>query len=62
MTIVKIEDLTIKVDSKEAADKFLRALDVILSLYEQPHEKGSYEYSIEISETGMTALKNYQSV
>lgn len=62
MPIVKIKALNIEVDSKEAADKFLRALDVILSLYEQPHEKGSYEYSIEISENGTIDPKAHQSV
>jgi hypothetical protein len=62
MPIVKIQALRIKVDSKEAADKFLRALDVILSLYEQPQERGSYEYSLEILESGMNAPKEPQSV
>ena len=62
MPIVKIKALSIEVDSKEAANKFLRALDVILSLYEQPFEKGSYEYSIEISENGTNDPKAHQSV
>lgn len=47
MPVVKIESLSMDVASKEQAYEFLKGLDLIMLLYENPLKRGGYKYSIE---------------
>jgi hypothetical protein len=47
MSLLKIESFKMIFRTKENADRFLKGLNLMLSLYEREGEKGSYKYSIE---------------
>ena len=49
MTVVKIDDLSVNVESEDEARRFLESLDLIMSLFERPRASGKYEYTIEES-------------
>jgi len=47
MPVIRIDDLSMNVESEDAARRFLESLDLIMSLYELPRANGKYEYTIE---------------
>lgn len=47
MSLLKIESFKMIFRTRKDVDNFLKGFNLILSLYEQGGERGSYKYSIE---------------
>ena len=50
MRTVQIKSFRVRVESDEQAEKFLKALDLILDLYAAPADQGAREYTVEVPE------------